>query len=99
MSRRMRMSLRIVLALMAASTVSGAACAQTAAAGTALTITLDADAVEIVRASRRQRGLDPPDAAADKRVAALLQRLAATPSDDKPRVARTTSQPPTRANP
>lgn len=99
MSRRMRMSLRIVLALTAASTVSGTACAQTAAAGTALTITLDADAVEIVRAARRQRGLDPPDAAADERVAALLQRLAATPSNDMPRVARTTPQPPTRANP
>ncbi|GMV31501.1 MAG: hypothetical protein AMXMBFR59_36260 [Rhodanobacteraceae bacterium] len=67
----------VVLAVSAVGTVARAEAPQ---AGTALHITLDADAVEIIRAWRRQHGLDPPDRSADERVAALLQRLAVEPA-------------------
>jgi hypothetical protein len=40
----------------------------------ALTITVDADTVEILRAWRRQQGLDPPDAQADERFAEWVRR-------------------------
>lgn len=65
--------LRIVAAVVTAATAVDAACAQSPQAGTSLRITLDADAVEIIRAARRQQGIDPPDAAADARVAELLR--------------------------
>lgn len=54
------------------------------AAATSLRVTLDAEAVEIVRAWRRSRGLDAPDAQADARVAALVQRLQSVASRDAP---------------
>jgi len=74
MCRRVRLVvLRIIAAVAIATAAVGLACAQTPQAGTALRITLDADAVEIIRAARRQQGIDPPDAAADARVAELLR--------------------------
>lgn len=42
----------------------------------AVTITLDADTVEIIRAWRRQQGLDPPDAQADERFLARRRLIA-----------------------
>ncbi len=61
--------------LLLAAAGGGADRAEAQAAAASLRITLDADAVEIVRAWRRSHGLDPPDAQADARVAALLQRM------------------------
>jgi hypothetical protein len=58
-------------------TVLCAAPMRAGAQSVAVTITLDADTVEILRAWRRQQGLDPPDAHADARVARLLQRVRA----------------------
>lgn len=43
-----------------------------AQAGIRMSIHLDEDSVELIRALRRAQGLDPPDAEADKRVMALL---------------------------
>ncbi|ODU33788.1 MAG: hypothetical protein BGP24_00130 [Lysobacterales bacterium 69-70] len=71
-----------ILLLAAASAPADRAAAQSATAS--LRITLDAEAVEIVRAWRRNRGLDAPDPQADARVAALLQRLHAVASEDQP---------------
>ncbi|MCQ4165057.1 hypothetical protein [Tahibacter harae] len=45
-----------------------------AQAGVQISLHLDADSVELIRALRRAQGLDPPDAEADRRVAALLGR-------------------------
>lgn len=45
-----------------------------AQAGVQISLHLDAESVELIRALRRAQGLDPPDAEADQRVAALLQR-------------------------
>lgn len=69
--------MQTIVATLAVS-VADVALAQAPPQGTALRITLDADAVEIVRAMRRRDGLDPPDAAADARVARWLQRQRAT---------------------
>lgn len=95
MGRRMGAAMRLALAVLTASAAGNVACAQAPQAGTALHITLDADAVEIIRAWRRQQGLDPPDAAADERAAALLRRLAAEPAA----VPRTAPRQPVRASP
>lgn len=97
MCRCMRsLFLRIVSAVAAVAAVCSAACAQSPQAGTALQITLDAEAVEIIRAARRQQGIDPPDAAADARVAALLQRVAA---EQQPKPTRASPQLAARARP
>lgn len=44
------------------------------AADVAVSIHLDADSVEIIRGMRRANGIDPPDRAADQRVANILTR-------------------------
>ncbi len=44
------------------------------AAEVAVSIHLDADAVEIIRGLRRAKGMDPPDRAADQRLAIVLTR-------------------------
>ncbi|WP_313915257.1 hypothetical protein [Tahibacter sp.] len=44
------------------------------AAGVAVSIHLDADSVEIIRGLRRANGIDPPDSAADQRLAIVLTR-------------------------
>lgn len=75
-----------ILLLAAASVPADRAAAQTATTG--LRITLDAEAVEIVRAWRRSQGLDAPDAQADARVAALLQRMHAVASHGPPETVR-----------
>lgn len=54
------------------------------AADVALAIRLDAEFVELVRGMRRADGLDPPDQAADRRLALLLQRLRETRPDADP---------------
>ncbi|HSX60157.1 MAG TPA: hypothetical protein VLF18_08165 [Tahibacter sp.] len=90
---------RVALAV-AAVFAAGSAGAQSAAAGTALRVTMDADAVEIVRAWRRSQGLDPPDRDADRRVAALLQRLSAERDvADASAAASDTNQPPGARSP
>jgi hypothetical protein len=38
-----------------------------------VSISIDQDSVEIIKAWRRQQGIDPPDAAADRRVGKILQ--------------------------
>lgn len=73
MCRRMRFALSRIVSVVVAATAADAVCAQSPQASVALRITLDADAVEIIRAARRQQGIDPPDAAADARVAELLR--------------------------
>jgi hypothetical protein len=45
-----------------------------------ITITIDADTVEILRAWRRQQGIDPPDAQADERFAEWVRRRQAARS-------------------
>lgn len=45
------------------------------AADVGVSIRLDSDWVELIRAQRRAQGIDEPDAQADARVAALLQRV------------------------
>lgn len=80
MCLRMCAVMRLVSVVLAVSAVGNIARAEAPQAGTALHITLDADAVEIIRAWRRQQGLDPPDRSADERVAALLQRVAVQPA-------------------
>lgn len=42
-----------------------------------ISIAIDEESAELIRAWRRRNGLDPPDLEADLRVAALLQRRAA----------------------
>jgi len=44
------------------------------AAGVAVSLHLDADSVEIIRGLRRATGIDPPDSAADRRLADVLAR-------------------------
>lgn len=80
MCLRMCAVMRLVSVVLAVSAVGNIARAEAPQAGTALHITLDADAVEIIRAWRRQQGLDPPDRSADERVAALLRRVAVQPA-------------------
>lgn len=92
-----RVRAAVCIASVVVSAFAGAACAQTPQAGTALQITLDADAVAIVRAWRRQQGLDPPDPAADRYVAALLARAASASPAGQP--ARPAPQQAARANP
>lgn len=76
---------RKVLPLLLIAAAGGTAeRADAQAAAASLRITLDAEAVEIVRAWRRSRGLDAPDAQADARVAALVQRLRSVASRDAP---------------
>lgn len=76
---------RKVLPLLLIAAASGTAeRAGAQAAATSLRVTLDAEAVEIVRAWRRSRGLEAPDAQADARVAALVQRLQSVASRDAP---------------
>lgn len=92
--------LRIVpVVAAAAATMTDTACAQTPQAGAAIQITLDAEAVEIIRAARRQRGIDPPDAAADVRVAELLRRVASSAAPAASMPARAAPQPTAPANP
>lgn len=43
------------------------------AADVAVSIHLDADSVEIIRGLRRANGIDPPDSAADQRLAQILE--------------------------
>lgn len=57
----------IALIVLAAAPVSSGL-----AADVAVAIRIDADLVEVVRGFRRAEGLDPPDAAADQRLAAVL---------------------------
>lgn len=45
------------------------------AADVGISIRLDSDWVELIRAQRRAQGIDAPDPHADVRVAALLQRV------------------------
>lgn len=52
------------------------------AGSVSLGLHLDADSAELIRAWRRQQGLDPPDPAADRRVADILQRRAAVQGED-----------------
>ncbi|HVH36038.1 MAG TPA: hypothetical protein VM847_18225 [Tahibacter sp.] len=52
-----------------------------AAADVAVSIHLDADFVDLVRGMRRADGRDPPDREADRRLAALLQRLRGSGAD------------------
>lgn len=61
-------------ALVVSVTVLCAAPMRTSAQSVEISITVDADSVEIIRAWRRQQGLDPPDAQADERVVELLRR-------------------------
>jgi hypothetical protein len=44
------------------------------AAGVAVSLHLDADSVEIIRGLRRANGIDPPDSAADLRLAEILAK-------------------------
>jgi hypothetical protein len=63
----------VVLRLIVAILVLASALAAQAG-GTAIAIRVDAEDVELIRAWRRAQGLDPPDADADRRVEALLER-------------------------
>lgn len=46
--------------------------------GVSIGITLDGDSVEVIRAWRRAKGLDPPDPEADRRFAELVKRVRET---------------------
>lgn len=73
-----------------------------------ITISLDADTVEIIRAWRRQQGLDPPDMQADERFRALARRrqtarsravAAAAPAETPEDASDVPDQPAPRARP
>ncbi|WP_133819822.1 hypothetical protein [Tahibacter aquaticus] len=70
------------------------------AADVAISLRLDADWVELIRAQRRAQGIDAPDAAADARFAAWLQRAqqqngkAATPARQKVQRGAVAADPP-----
>jgi len=84
MRRTLQTTARIlsVAAALLAATLLCAMSTRADAQSVALKITIDADSIELLRAWRRQHGLDPPDAQADERVAALMrQRYAAQASN------------------
>jgi hypothetical protein len=48
-----------------------------------VSITVDQDSVEIIKAWRRQQGIDPPNAAADRRVSQILQARRAAQAESQ----------------
>jgi hypothetical protein len=85
MRRVLQTTTKILSTAALSMTVLGAAPTRASAQSVAVKITLDADSIELLRAWRRQHGLDPPDAQADERVAALLRhRQAAQDGDSAP---------------
>jgi hypothetical protein len=74
LSRRAGMLKTLLLGLALAVSLAAPA-SRSEAADVAVAIRIDADLVEVIRGYRRAQGLDPPDAEADLRLAAVKSRL------------------------
>jgi len=82
--RSLQPALRVAMGLVAAmASLLASPAAHAQEGGVSLTITLDAASSEVIGAWRRANGLDAPDAAADRRLAELVNhkqgRAAARP--------------------